>query len=66
MAGSLRIFNTGWHGSTPVTAVQIYGNTIMGDLICGVPSGANNPPPTLAGGPPNIVFGMKLGDCAGL
>jgi hypothetical protein len=65
VAGSLRINKTGWHASTPVAAVQVYGNTIMGDLICGT-TGPNNPPPTLAGGPPNVVFGMKLGECADL
>jgi hypothetical protein len=45
----------------------ISGNTITGHLDCGRTDFERNiPAPTLGGGPPNIVFGIKLGDCAGL
>jgi len=45
-------------------AMEVVSNVIFGDLSCF----GNSPPPQVgdSGGRPNVVFGRKLGQCAGL
>jgi hypothetical protein len=44
--------------------MEVVTNTIYGDLECS----GNSPAPQIgdSGGSPNIVFGLKLGQCASL
>ncbi len=65
--GNVRIVRGSKNGCHPMDFIVVSGNTITGNLDCGrTPFERNDPPVTLGGGPPNIVFGMKVGDCVGL